>query len=247
VGPRLSRLLRWGVALALIGVGAVAAIVSLYESGRIRFNYPSQERFPVRGIDVSHHQGEIDWDAVRSAGIEFVFVKATEGRDHNDTRFLENWEGAGRAGIRRGAYHFFTFCTPGLEQADHFLSVVGSLPRELPVAADVEFSGNCEGWSSIDDIRSELRAFLRRVGDSLGHAPTLYVTPSSFREIAAGHFDRRRIWLRGLFFEPSRRRYGAWSFWQYADNARLPGIRGPVDLNVFCCSRAEFLALPSLE
>ena len=234
------RVLRWGVACVLLAAALFAASVSLYRSGTLRFNYPSEARFPVRGIDVSHHQAKVDWSAVRSAGIEFAFIKATEGGDHSDTRFDANWEEAGRAGIARGAYHFFTFCTPGREQAEHFLAAIGLKAGELPPAADVEFSGNCASWTNIDEIRREFGVFLALVEEGTGRPPLIYVTPESFHQIIEGHFGGHPTWLRNLWFEPSVRRYGVWRFWQYADNARLPGIEGPVDLNTFCCSRDEF-------
>jgi lysozyme len=224
----------------LLAAALFAASVSLYRSGTLRFNYPSEARFPVRGIDVSHHQAVVDWSAVRSAGIEFAFIKATEGGDHSDTRFATNWEEAGLAGIARGAYHFFTFCTPGRVQAEHFLATIGPQAGELPLAADVEFSGNCASWTNIDEIRREFRVFLAFVEEGTGRPPLIYVTPESFQRIIKGHFDGHPTWLRNLWFEPSTRRYGVWRFWQYADNARLPGIEGPVDLNTFCCARDEF-------
>src|ERR687883_942901 len=61
---------------------------------------------PIQGIDVSRHQGRIDWASVSAAGTQFAFIKATEGGDHMDERFLENWQGAKAAGIPRAAYHF---------------------------------------------------------------------------------------------------------------------------------------------
>jgi lysozyme len=65
---------------------------------------------PIQGIDVSYWQGDIDWLKVREAGVHFAFIKATEGGDHLDPKFLENWEGAKRVGIARGAYHFIYWC-----------------------------------------------------------------------------------------------------------------------------------------
>src|SRR5512146_139615 len=76
---------------------------------------------PVQGIDVSAWQGDIDWLKARAAGTQFAFIKATEGGDHLDPKFLENWEGAKRAGIARGAYHFLYWCRPADEQALWFM------------------------------------------------------------------------------------------------------------------------------
>ncbi|MDJ0848851.1 MAG: GH25 family lysozyme [Myxococcota bacterium] len=235
--------LRWLLLVAILAAGLVAGSAALYRDGRLRFNYPSEARFPVRGVDVSHHQGRIDWEKVRDAGIDFAFIKATEGQDHRDSRFRENWEEAGRVGLARGAYHFFTFCTPGAAQAENFLTALSGLEAELPPVADVEFAGNCRGWSTIGDIRNELAVFLEQVEVSLGRRPTIYLTNSSHRRIVAARFASFPLWVRNTFFEPSARRYPDWRFWQFADNARIAGVKGPVDLNVFCCAKADFLAL----
>ena len=113
--------------LIFVAFGLLTLLVfyGLYRSGLLRFNYPNSTRFPVRGIDVSHHQGDIDWHIVKAAGVDFAFIKASEGGDYRDREFARNWEEAGRAGIARGAYHFFTFCTAGLDQAHNFSATTG--------------------------------------------------------------------------------------------------------------------------
>lgn len=78
----------------------------------------------VAGIDVSHWQGTIDWNAAAADGVEFVFIKATEGGDYTDPAFAANWSGSSRAGIRRGAYHFYRPQTDAAAQAQQFLRVV---------------------------------------------------------------------------------------------------------------------------
>jgi lysozyme len=230
---------------------ATAAILvageELYRSGWVRFNYPNPQRFPVRGIDVSHHQGPIDWVDVRRAGIAFAFIKASEGGDHRDSRFPANWEAAAEAGVARGAYHFFTFCRPGLEQAEHFIATVSASIGELPPAADVEFSGNCAYRGSIEAIRRELSAFLEKVEVAFDRRPALYLTEKSYDRIAHGHFPGYPLWVRSIVFEPSPRRFFDWAFWQYADNGRLPGIDHVVDLNTFHGTRAEFDAMIQRE
>ncbi|AQT43495.1 lysozyme [Bartonella apihabitans] len=66
----------------------------------------SLDNYPVRGIDVSHHQGEIDWHKIKSQNISFAYIKATEGGDFKDPQFKKNWDHALEAGLRVGAYHF---------------------------------------------------------------------------------------------------------------------------------------------
>ena len=225
-------------------IAAVAALLGaafwLHEIGWLRPNRPVAARFPVHGIDVSHHQGEIDWDAVKRDRVAFTYVKATEGADWRDPRFEENWRGAGRAGIPRGAYHFFTFCTPGAPQAENFLKALRARGGELPPVADVEFTGNCTRWDSIARIRGELAVFLDRIEAGAGRRPILYLTRTSHARIVAGHFPDHELWVRHVFLVPSERRYGRWLFWQFAHDGRISGISRPVDLNVFRGSPAEF-------
>jgi lysozyme len=211
--------------------------MELYASGYLRFNYPSKARFPVRGIDVSHHQAGIDWQRVQSARLDFAFIKASEGADHRDREFTANWAGAESAGIARGAYHFFTFCTPGEAQAQNFLDAVGASRGELPLAVDVEFAGNCRSWRSIDDIRMELRVFLDRIERSDGRRPVIYAPRDAYGRILAGHVEEYPLWLRNIVREP---RIAPWRVWQYADNGRVPGISTLTDLNVFRGTKEEF-------
>src|SRR2546423_11084013 len=104
-------------------------------------NAPSRSQYPVRGIDVSHHQGKIDWSGVKASGIQFAYIKATEGADFTDATFAENWTNSNAAGIVRGAYHFFTLGISGQSQAAHFLATVPADAGALPPAIDLEFSG----------------------------------------------------------------------------------------------------------
>lgn len=223
--------------LLAASAGALALVLGL-----MYWNYPGRDRFPVRGIDVSHHQGAIDWSQVADAGIHFAFIKATEGGDHLDTRFSENWLQAREAGVMRGAYHFFTFCTGGDAQADHYLAVVPPEPNVLPPAVDVEFAGNCRSWTSIEEIRRELRVFLQRLEAAWGRIPVLYVTSESRERIIEGHFDDFPAWLRSVFFRPGGRD-PSWLFWQYTDEGEIPGIETPVDLNVYRGPPQEIEAL----
>src|ERR1700754_3700231 len=116
-------MVRWAIGATAILIVAFAAFA--YGFGMLRFNNPSLTRYPIQGIDVSHHQGAIDWKTVAvQPNVRFVIMKATEGGDHRDSLFAENWQRAGEAGLVRGAYHFFTFCRPGRDQAQNVLATV---------------------------------------------------------------------------------------------------------------------------
>ena len=226
---------RWVLLGVLLLLAALAAVLEYTRR-------PGVDAFAVSGIDVSHHQGAIDWTKVGAHGVKFAFIKATEGRDHLDTRFHENWEGAAQAGVTRGAYHFFTFCSPGNAQADHFLAVVPPTPGVLPPVVDVEFAGNCKAWSTIDDIRAELQVMLDRLEEAWGLRPLLYLTNESERRIIEGHFDRYPIWIRNVYWRPAPDD-PTWLFWQFTDEGTVDGIATPVDQNVYRGRPDELSAL----
>jgi lysozyme len=228
--------------MRLVVMASVLALVVLLAAVLVYARRPGVAAFAVRGIDVSHHQGEIDWARVAEHGVHFAFIKATEGRDHLDTRFRENWQAAARSGVVRGAYHFFTFCSPGNAQADHFLAVVPPTPGVLPPVLDVEFAGNCRAWSSIEEIRADLQVMLDRLEEAWGLRPLLYITNESERRIIEGHFDRYPIWIRNVYWRPPLDK-PTWLFWQYTDEGRVDGIATPVDQNVYRGRPDELSAL----
>lgn len=215
------------VGIGLLAIASLAIAAWLYA-----INWrPSDSDYPRQGIDVSRHQGLIDWDRVAGASVDFAYIKATEGGDLRDWRFEENWRGAGRTGITRGAYHYFTLCAAGDVQADNFIAKVPADPRMLPPAVDLEFGGNCAERPTPATLITELMVFIRKVEEHYRRPVTLYLT----REFDAGYRVSaqvpRKLWLRSLVWEPS---WGArpWSMWQASSFRRVPGITGRVDWNV---------------
>ncbi len=193
---------------------------------------PSRSAHPTQGIDVSHHQGEIDWTALPAQGVDFAYIKATEGGDHRDRLFAANWRGAGQAGIRRGAYHFFTLCRPGADQA---ANVIATVPREadmLPIAVDLEYMGNCSARPSREQLHGELDAFVRRVEAHFGQPVILYLTREFDEDYQVSATVQRQLWLRSLVVEPGWTAR-PWTIWQVSSFHRLDGIDGPVDWNVW--------------
>ncbi len=212
----------------LVGILIAAVIFGPPLAGRW---HPSDKDYPVQGIDVSHHQGPIDWLALPSQGVDFAYIKATEGGDHVDRRFAANWRAASAAGIRRGAYHFFTLCRSGAEQAANFVRTVPVEPNALPPAVDLEYLGNCNERPKLVDVHKELTDFLRIVESRYGRPTILYLT----EEFDEGYGISKRfdqpLWLRNLVFQPH---FGGrpWTIWQVSNFRRLRGIDGRVDWNV---------------
>ena len=196
-----------------------------------KYWHPSERRYPVQGIDISHHQGRIDWQALPSQGVDFAYIKASEGGDHRDGRFAQNWAGAANARIARGAYHFFTLCRSGAEQAANFIAAVPNDADALPPAVDLEYLGNCGGRPAIGDFHAELAAYIRLVETHYRKPVLLYLTAEFDAAYQVSAHVRRPLWLRRLVFEPD---FGArpWRIWQASNFRRLRGIEGRVDWNV---------------
>lgn len=186
----------------------------------------------VRGVDVSHHQGTVDWSEVAGEGMRFAWVKVTEGSTFTDPQAAANWREASRAGLAIGGYHFFGMCGGGAEQGRHFADTLADLPagndvHTLPPALDIELSEEC-GPERAELLR-ELRALLTELERRTGEPTLVYVFPDAERRYRiAGALDRPQ-WVRRLGDRPPARR---WTVWQRSMTAEVPGIDGPADLNV---------------
>jgi lysozyme len=185
----------------------------------------------VQGVDVSHHQGAIDWRALASDNISFAYIKATEGAAHVDTRFAANWDGAGRAGLYRGAYHFFTLCQPGAAQAANFIAVVPATPGALPPALDMEHMGPCREGPTMTNVVREMRVWLDTVETHYGARPIIYTT-REFHDAHLRELRGERFWIRSIGLRPNFREHD-WIIWQHHNRARKRGVSGPIDLNAF--------------
>jgi lysozyme len=220
---------------------AVLLSIILLSNGIVWFVNPDKSKFNIRGIDISHHNGRIDWLKLKESGTVFVIIKATEGDDHVDHMFDENWNKSGENGFVRGAYHFFSLRIGGVKQAENFMNTVPLSDNVLPPVVDLEFGGNSKVRPSKKDFAAELAVFMKLLEDRYGQKPVIYSTHEFFDRYLSDEFPEYKIWMRDIFREPAPMKDGRiWTFWQYKSRGHLEGIDGFVDMNVFNGDEKEF-------
>jgi lysozyme len=199
---------------------------------------------PVQGIDVSYWQGNIDWQKVGDAGVVFAYIKATEGADRLDPKFLHNWRAAKQAGVARGAYHFMYWCRRAVEQASWFKLNVPGDSDALPPVLDVEWnsrSKTCPARIPRDTAIAKIKIMLKAMEAHTGKRPIIYTDPKFHREVLESEFTDYPFWLRSVAARPEAK-YQArnWAFWQFTTTGRVTGVAGPVDRNSFNGSGADW-------
>lgn len=200
------------------------------------------------GLDVSHHNGKVDWDKVKAAGVEFVFIKATEGGTYKDPQFNTLWNGAKKAGIRRGAYHFFRPGSPVQAQADNFVAAVKKLDAGcLPPVIDVEAPKLWEGISKKAAADMSI-AFMEEVRRQLGSMPCITYAGFYFIRDQLGSDARLAnypLWLAQYRKSDPNvpKPFPTWTFWQFTETGSIDGITGNVDLNYFNGTLAQLDAM----
>ncbi|WP_370450659.1 glycoside hydrolase family 25 protein [Palleronia sediminis] len=206
---------------------------------------PGPAAYAVHGIDLSKFQSRVDWRRARAAGVNFAFIKATEGGDRLDPYFAENFRGATEAGIAPGAYHFYYFCTDAERQARWFIENVPRTPGAMPPVVDLEwnpFSPTCTYRPPAEEVRAEVTKFMDIIARHYGQRPIIYTTPDFWERNEIARLGGE-TWLRAVAETPDKVYPGArWTFWQYTGTGIIDGIAGPVDINVFAGSPAEWRA-----
>lgn len=194
--------------------------------------YP--EGYSIHGIDISHHQGDIDWEKVSKAQINeepisFIFIKATEGQDHLDSNFNDNFYEAREYGFLRGAYHYFKPNVNATLQARYFLKQVHLEEGDLPPVLDIEEKGSL----STKELQKAALTWLKAVEKKYGVPPILY-TNYKFKKdyLNTPEFDRYPYWIAHYYVHKLTYK-GKWRFWQHTDCGKIDGIREKVDLNIY--------------
>ena len=229
--PTRPDFIKW---LLLAGVAALVVLLGLF----VLRNYilphsvtVDRFRYPVAGIDVSKHNGVIDFGQVAADNYQFVFIKASEGKTYKDEAFDRNYRGACAAGLKVGAYHFFRKNRTGLEQAENLLSIIGGKTLDLPVVIDLE-----DDWGN--GVTVDRKTAVQRVMEMAkclndkGYKVMIYTNLDGYGKYYKDILEDCDLWLCS-FNSPDMMRYTGQRFQQYSHEGSVAGVDGDVDLNVF--------------
>lgn len=228
----LPRLIAGGTLLGILAVLAYVVYMQFRTTPHERNEgfRPLALGFHSHGIDVSHYQGDINWDRLikkSSVKISFVFCKATEGTNLLDERWKENCRELCKRNIPVGAYHYFKPNKDAARQADFFLKHYKPKQTDLPPVIDVEEEG-----SSPVQLRNDVKQWMDIVQKKTGRQPIIYTNYYMFTTIFKPHFRRYTFWIANYSDRPERMKDERIQYWQYTDQGMVPGIEEKVDLNM---------------
>ena len=189
----------------------------------------------TRGVDISSYQTDVDMKKLKEQGIEFAYIKATEGSSHKDTTFDEKWAAAQVAGLPAGAYHYFSYGSSGVSQAENFIKTVGDLDGRLIPAIDMELTTEeVKNPPEKDAVVRGLKAFVAIVEEHYGVKPLIYSRQDYYDKYLKDDFAGYPRWITNVFYPVFIEAGEEWAVWQYSMHGTLEGYGGEknIDLNV---------------
>lgn len=229
--------------IILIIIGIFMTLISLAVSFYFSTVTPDKSKYSVWGVDLSNYQGFVDWEKLEKQGVDFAFIKATEGSGHVDESARRNIKNAQKTDIKISAYHFFSFDSAGETQASNFISVVGADETDIPPVVDIEYYADKKSNKpSREEAEKILRPLLERLEEYYGVKPIIYTTLPVYLRYVRKNFGSYPLWVRCVNAEPD---IMEWKFWQYSDKGMLDGYNGEekyIDLNVYNGTMEQFLA-----
>ena len=185
----------------------------------------------VFGIDISEYQDNINWQQlgyIDKHQVKFMFIRATVGTDRVDTKFSQYWAQADKK-FYRGAYHYYRPNENSLEQANLFIKTVKLEKGDFPPVLDIE---KLPKNQSIDSLKVGLKRWLNKVESHYGIKPIIYSGDQYFKDFLEDEFSEYTFWIAHYnFFEDEINQ--KWQIWQFTEKAKIVGIRGNVDINIF--------------
>ena len=193
----------------------------------------SKQPDKVVGFDVSQYQGNIQWDEIRKIEdtfqLQFVFVRATAGKNKVDSQFKENWKQAKKHQFIRGAYHYYRPNENSIQQAENFIQTVKLEPGDFPPVLDIE---QLPKKQSLDSLKVGLKRWLTKVEKHYKVKPIIYSGESYYNDFLKKEFSDYPFWIANYNFWRNQPE-SHWLLWQFTEKAQVSGIKGTVDVNIF--------------
>ena len=235
--PTQPDFIKW---LLLAGVVALVALGGYYVY--LRYLRPhsamvDRYRYPIAGIDVSKHNGEIDFEQVVADNYQFVFIKASEGKTFRDDAFDRNYRSARAAGLKVGAYHFFRKNRTAKEQTDNLLGVIKGKHLDLPLVIDLEDDWGNGATTSRQTAMDRVIEMVNLLNDK-GYQVIIYTNLDGYEKYYKKMLINCDLWLCS-FTSPDLLHFPH-CFQQYSHEGSVAGVNGKVDLNIFRGSKGEW-------
>ena len=205
-------------------------------------NVASAQEYPIKGFDVSHHQGDIQWQSISPQEFKFVYLKATEGGDFKDRKFQDNWLKAREQGFLVGAYHFYRLCRDGQIQAQNFIETVPKKTDSLPPVIDLEYDSTCIKTYPREQLLKEIQVMHDQLYQHYGLQPIFYTSKAFYNIVLVDKFKQTPLWIREYQGQPELKGNPKWTFWQHTSQGQIKGIPTLVDLNVFQGSEQDWIS-----
>lgn len=220
------------IVIALVGLGVWLAVAIINRDITINQFFVGNYQ---KGVDVSSYQEDVDFNSLKEQHIDFAYIKATEGSSHVDKSFNKKWQDAKKAEMPVGAYHYFSYHSSGVTQAENYIKTVGDLKGKLIPAIDMELTiDEVYNPPEKDDVVRGLKAFLAVIEEHYKVKPIIYARKDYFDKYLKDDFSSYPKWVTNYYF-PAFLDYGEeWMIWQYNDRGVLDGYTGEkyIDLNV---------------
>ena len=218
-----------GIMLYLVKIRGVAHAVNV-----------SRDEYPILGVDLSSHNGDIDFNRLKADSVDFVMLKATEGTTFKDPKFNRNYTEARKAGISHiGAYHFFRFDTDGEMQAMNLINSLRGKTIDLPVAIDREEWTNPKHLDT-DEVVTRLQAMIDYL-EINGLTILFYTNKDGYQRFIRDRFDDYPLWICSFTDPPLGDDNNDWALWQYSHWGWTDACDTEVDLNTFNGDREQWL------
>jgi len=211
----------------------VAVIIGLTSCKKNRGRQTPPPTVTYDGIDVSHHQGRLDWQSIAEDSlVQFVYIKATEGTSMQDKRFKENANGARMNGIKVGAYHVLSLTSSPETQVENFCKTVSRSDIDLIPALDIE---EIKTKSKHSDRLLDYAIRISKLMESIfGRKPLIYTSQAVYNHYLHPTFENHYLWIAAYGRRcPTLKGNTRTNIWQYSERGRVGNSTKHVDLNCF--------------